>query len=317
MLAEKARLTEEMVDLGFETNGDGAGIAWRDGAVVRWEKGLSLARIQELAAVTPLPYIAHFRIQTVGGKRPELTHPFPIDKTAPLHLKGSTKGAVLFHNGHWTDWKKMILEASIKTGVKLPAGKWSDSRAMAWLASVYGVGILEFIGDDKSVALSPTDIDFQGLWVQVGDYWCSNRHWEHRRWRQVGNGVTNGTDSRTMCRHSTCSCTLNLDSTGYCPLHTVKKQEAATIVFAEIEDAKKKEEVKGSGGNPTGSPFEQEQREFEAALKSWQNKELSNKKFKKIRHKYEEARRQWDKDRQKQFLKEWAEKHEGQALTKH
>ncbi len=180
---EEVRMTKEHVEKMWVANPAGGGVAWRDGDVVVWRKGLEEDEMIELCATVPLPFIAHFRVPSGGfGASKALTHPFPITKDVDLALEGRTKGAVLFHNGHWKDWK----ETSLKTAVaqsrsKLPTGRWSDTRAMAWAASHYGLGILEFI-DEKVIVFTPSVIEvFQPLgWSKVDGLWVSNKGWEHR-----------------------------------------------------------------------------------------------------------------------------------------
>jgi len=168
-----------MIEKAFEKNKEGAGIAWREKDTVRWMKGITdVEDLQKMVARLPMPFISHCRIQTMGGVHKELTHPFPVDTDSILALNGRTKGYLMFHNGTWGKWKDQTLEAAFKTGTKLPGGRWSDSRAMAFVASIYGLGALEFI-DEKSVVISPTDIQvFGNGWSRINDVACSNRLWE-------------------------------------------------------------------------------------------------------------------------------------------
>lgn len=206
-IADKKRPTEDMIQKGFETNPSGAGIAWRETKdTVQWAKGLDLEEVQLLAAKVPMPFVVHFRIPTCGGDRPSLCHPFPVDVNSTLALEGSTKGFVLFHNGHWTKWRESMLETLIRKGVKMPNGKWSDSRAMAWTAAHYDINVLELI-DEKSVVISPTQIEIFGTgWTQANDCYVSNTHWQYRTGnRYVGQ----------MCKTRTCTKT-RLGNTDYC-----------------------------------------------------------------------------------------------------
>ena len=186
-----------MIEKMWETNPAGAGIAWRDvfngEKVVRWMKGLDLNAIKAAIANTDPPFIAHFRIPSVGGHCKDLTHPFPITKDASLDLQGVTTGKVLFHNGHWNAWKTTLLEAVIKSPLRLPSGKWSDSRTMAILAHNFGLGILELI-DEKVVVMGPEadDLDIFGIigttgWQKVDNIWVSNNHWNHTKYTNCMN----------------------------------------------------------------------------------------------------------------------------------
>src|SRR3990167_4580457 len=131
----------------FSANDHGGGVAWREGGLVHWKKGLDEAEMQEFVAALPLPFVAHFRIASCGAKSKELCHPFPVSKDASLALEGTTKGYVLFHNGHWAEWKPFTKETALKMGRPLPTGQWSDTRAMAWAAHNYGLGIWESCED--------------------------------------------------------------------------------------------------------------------------------------------------------------------------
>lgn len=190
--AEEKRPSPEMVEKGYNANRHGAGIAWREPdpqtglTVVRWRKGLDLEEIQAAVAATPLPFIAHFRIPSCGGDTLSLTHPFPVDRRAPCDLEGKTKGFVLFHNGHWNRWKEMVFETALKKGLKIPGGKWSDSRAMAWIASVYGIGALDML-DEKIIAMSPDEIEVCGTgWSTEEGVYVSNTGWKYQTVRTGG-----------------------------------------------------------------------------------------------------------------------------------
>lgn len=197
MVATKTRLTEEMAEQAYRSNNAGAGIAWREEGFVRWEKGLDEKQITELCAQVPLPYVAHFRIPTSGGTMPALCHPFPIEKTVSLELSGKTKGLVLFHNGHWSDWKKLCLEAVVRKNTRLPDDRWSDSRAMAWFAAHYGLGSLDMI-DEKCVVFGPDTMKFvQGGvgFSLINEVYCSNSHWQ----TGVRRGAWKSTDADDFC----------------------------------------------------------------------------------------------------------------------
>lgn len=162
----------------YATNSAGGGVAWREDGWVRWAKGLSLEEMQDFCKKLPLPFVAHFRIPTVGGAISELCHPFPVDGKCSVALEGRTKGYVLFHNGHWGDWKRVSMEAATKGRGGLPVGKWSDSRAMAFVAHIYGVGILDFI-DEHTIIFGPHDSEVTGSrWTRANDVVVSNRSWE-------------------------------------------------------------------------------------------------------------------------------------------
>jgi len=164
-----------MVTKAYQKNNSGAGIAWRENGKVKWMKGLELNEVQKLIATVPLPYIVHFRIPTCGGNVPALCHPFPVTQDTNEDLAGELDGWVVFHNGHWSSWKDKLFSVSASSGIMLPRGKWSDSRAMAWVASICGISSLE-LTEEKVVAFSPTDIEIFGTgWSKEGTVWVSNR----------------------------------------------------------------------------------------------------------------------------------------------
>ena len=178
-----------MVGQAYLQNDKGAGIAWRetiDGVPkVKWKKGLDMKQIQELCAKVPTPYVAHFRIPSAGGPHWSLTHPFPVTVGAELAASG-VNDQVLFHNGTWPDWRKFSLETASRQPEKFPVGRWSDTRAMAWVAAVYGLGILELI-NEKTAVFGATDIHLFGDgWDEVDGVLVSNTHWKHRQYFSPG-----------------------------------------------------------------------------------------------------------------------------------
>lgn len=194
---QSTRPTLAEVEAMWDANPQGGGIAYRDTQtfqrsgspkeepVVRWHKGLKLGEMTTYCLETaPLPFVAHFRIPTCCTDQ-ILTHPFPIDPAVPLAFKGSTRGYVLFHNGHWTSWKSVLMEMGIRKGNKIPPGRWSDSRALAWTAAKCGLGILEAL-DEKVVAFGPQTIEIYGGQGHGGwkffeeRYWVSNDTWAWR-----------------------------------------------------------------------------------------------------------------------------------------
>lgn len=192
MLVGKTRPSEEMVERAWASNKDGAGIAWREGKDVVWEKGvMHVDRIKELCAKVPQPYVVHFRVASVGGVRPSLTHPFLVSPDVDLALKGRTRGGVLFHNGHWSPWNEKAIDAAIHSNNKPPAGSdWSDSRAMAWLIHIYGPGFMQLLTNQKGVLMTPDDFEIftGGGWEKINDVWCSNDYfWVGRRHQGGGN----------------------------------------------------------------------------------------------------------------------------------
>lgn len=230
-----------MVEKAYDHNDDGAGVASRETneqgeAVVYWKKGLNKEEMVEMCAKLPLPYVAHFRINSIGGVRPSLTHPFPVHKSGSCALEGRTKGHVLFHNGTWKEWEEYMRQAAIFSNTPLPMGRNSDTRAMAWLCSIYGPGWMETLPDQKGIIFGPTDAQTQIFdgngWVKVNDIWCSNDyfykpppvqqihnhgHMGMGGYSQIPRGTGMGHNGK-YCRYDMCA-NQTLDDKGYCFQH--------------------------------------------------------------------------------------------------
>lgn len=207
MLATKVRPTEEMVNRAFDHNKDGVGIAWREDDTVVWKKGImNLEEAREICKETPLPYVVHFRVASVGGVKESLTHPFVISKDANLALEGRTKGAVLFHNGHWSNWNEKALDAAIYSNSKIPTGQdWSDTRAMAWMVHIYGPGFMDLLTSQKGVLVTPRKFNvFTGNgWDKVNDVWCSNDYFWKGRGQHSSYNYSSKLCSRGKCTNRT------------------------------------------------------------------------------------------------------------------
>lgn len=208
-IAQDKALTADHVKRMFGANRDGAGIAWREHGKVQWRKGLDEEEMSGLCLTVPIPYVAHFRIASCGGVRPELTHPFPVSKDANLSLKGATTGAVVFHNGHYHSWREKMLLMAIH-GIKIPTGPWSDSRLMAFVAANSSLNVLQLF-DEKIVTFGLHDMDIWGTgWTLVDDLYVSNRTWESNFYRAPH--VIN------VCRFGTCK-KDRVNNTTFCEEH--------------------------------------------------------------------------------------------------
>ncbi len=226
MIVRDKRPTEKMIEDAADTNGDGMGLAFRKGGLVYWEKGLEdIEYVKAMAAKLPMPYILHFRIASIGKVCSELTHPFPVEKDAPLWEKGTTGGAVLFHNGSWSRWQDLSLEMAIHhPGCDVPDGEWSDTRAMAWVTAWKGKNALKLIGE-KCVLFSPTEIDiYRKDWENVEGVFCSNKHFEYGHRSRYSNGQW----VSTMCKYMHCIEKSGLDKDGRCPKHPMAATEDTT-----------------------------------------------------------------------------------------
>lgn len=284
-IADEVRPTDEQVGKMFDVNPAGAGIAWREKGVVRWKKGLELDEVTELCAKVPMPYVVHFRIPSVGGKTPFLCHPFPVTPEVPLELQGTTKGFVLFHNGHWGRWRESTLEAAVRSNTKVPGGKWSDTRAMAFHAHIYGSGILEMI-DEKSVMFGPDKVEVFGAWSKEGGLWVSNRGWVTSSFRRGSHGG-GGSSSSSVHWH------------GHIPDHRALPPGQTADEVAEGDDA---DDVvvmgpvqrRSAGKTPPQVPegVDLTQLPFEQITAMFERQEISRKQWKKYRNRFDAALRQ-------------------------
>lgn len=162
-----------------DENPHGAGIAWIERGFVRFEKDVKADRIVDLAMKVPTPFVLHFRWRSSGKICGELCHPFPLRLENPLALKGKTKRGVVFHNGTWTDWRANTLAAACATGKPIGDGPMSDTRALAYLATVLGKGVLETMPPGQRIALvTPAGIVRFGPWTELADgVHVSNTRW--------------------------------------------------------------------------------------------------------------------------------------------
>jgi hypothetical protein len=161
---EKQWPSSEILKAGAHRNSDGAGIAWVEGDKVCYKKDVDMAEIESYRGRTP--FMIHFRWATVG-KDKRLIHPFPVSKKTGLKMAG-TANAVLGHNGHWSDWGKAIIN-NAGWGLPLPNGPWSDTRAIAWLVSIHGLGFLQALNEKVAI------LDSKGNFYHAGSGWVERK----------------------------------------------------------------------------------------------------------------------------------------------
>lgn len=174
----------EILEKCEHANAAGAGIAWvnKEG-LVRYAKGLDAKGVNKILSglgESGRPYAVHFRLATVGSESKELCHPFPISAEVEEELNGKAD-AVLFHNGHFTDWNDMCLKHAVLNNVPPPDGEMSDSRALAWLVHRLGPSVLEYVRGNKFALLSNEGLrmyphDMTG-WVEKDGVFYSNMNW--------------------------------------------------------------------------------------------------------------------------------------------
>lgn len=164
-------------------NGDGAGVMWTDGKKAHYIKGTTAENVHETLMAVPSDWAVHFRINSIGGKLPVLTHPFVVTDDCPLELGGESE-FLLMHNGHWAEFNVLALALAVRAGREIPDGPWSDSRAAAWLAAIGGHRLLEFI-PGRFCLMGPGGYQiFPRLregWISQDGMWFSNLAWKGRR----------------------------------------------------------------------------------------------------------------------------------------
>lgn len=256
----------------WKKNEDGGSVAWRKDGRVYWKKGLDLEGMLRECHDLPLTYIAHFRKASIGGVKPELCHPFPVNPSASTELNGSVKGTVFFHNGTLHSWRVNLFDCARAFSVKLPTGKWSDTRALAWMIHYWGKGLVDVL-DVKGVLFGPThgDLDaFDGPtgWEDTNNVWVSNLEWQNQFVRKV--------NSYRWCKAMPCN-RHDVADNGFCPDH----QPKSVIVYDANGDI-----ISGkSGGASDNGPF----LELAIAEKAFNDGLMSKKKLNKIRRKFERA----------------------------
>ena len=175
IIPKDVRPSLETLRLCERANPHGGGIAWRSAGSVEWLKTNDVAEIDKLARTMKGELIIHFRIASVGGVCDELRHPFPCTKKAKLDARGRT-GAVLFQNGTWSGFEE-ALQFAEKEGHRRPEGAMSDSRAAAFLVSIYGHKFLKKCGHSRWAYFSGSETVRVGDWYKRDGIYFSNLYW--------------------------------------------------------------------------------------------------------------------------------------------
>lgn len=167
----------ETLEACHQANPHGMGIAWRDGAKVRFFKSDHVSTINRLARAAKGWVVIHFRIASVGGVCGELRHPFPVTSRSVLEDNGSTR-RVLFQNGTWSGWEAAVRRAEAEGHVR-PRGRMSDTRAAAWLCSIRGGHQwLEETGPSRWVYFTGKRLHLVGNWYKQDEIYFSNLYWK-------------------------------------------------------------------------------------------------------------------------------------------
>ena len=205
ILAEDKFPTLDTLKSAEALNGHGGSIAWVEKqSTVRYYKNISADEMHTIIETqAQLPAIIHFRIASIGGVDPLLCHPFPITSNSELALDGEEQ-AVLFHNGTWSDYKDVLLQAVLSGKVAVPDGALSDSRVMALLANAYGHNVLSLIPQNNKIAiLTPDGIKKYGLgWVDVDKNTCSNAYFVPSKEDKTKSKKLSKKDKRKLARAS-------------------------------------------------------------------------------------------------------------------
>ena len=316
---DKKRPSGREINAMWEANDHGGGVAWREKGKVFWKKGLTLPEMHQYLRELPVPFVSHFRISSIE-KPPNklLTHPFLVSKDTPLLLEGSTKGQVLFHNGHWGEWESQSKTWLAQSAGKIqpPLGKWSDSRAMAFWAAHFGLGIFEGKpwGIDERVIIlgpGPEDLDYFGKdWKTYNGYVVSNEWWLSKLKRepsainpprQSPNHIwTPGAAQSSVRNGGTETSTLS----GSTSKETPKTETKDFGGKDSVEDSKGKAQ---GGPSVTTHPFVKAAEEYETALLAYSQRDSKNgkrlgsktqkkkkaKKFEEACFKYPLIHKQW------------------------
>jgi hypothetical protein len=177
IVAQDKPLSRNMLKKAVARNKDGIGFAWIDGDKVRFKKSVSIKEALALRKSLPLPYVFHARYTTEGKTIPELCHPFPVTRANSRRTSGKFK-RVLFHNGTWTSWASTVKSVEERYGATLPSGPMSDSRAMAFVVAVLGVGVLDMPHGQRYAILDKDGPHLFGKgWSKWNGYWVSNTRW--------------------------------------------------------------------------------------------------------------------------------------------
>ena len=154
--------SDEILAAGAAQNRDGIGIAFPDGDKVQYHKGITMEQLMSYKEQGVTKGLIHFRMTSIGPTIPQLCHPFPISKKTGNNLSGRVE-QVLAHNGHWAKWEDWVWD-NLKHA-PMPRGAMSDTRAIAWLTGIHGMGFLRML-NEKIVVVTPTYI------YQFGKGWA-------------------------------------------------------------------------------------------------------------------------------------------------
>jgi hypothetical protein len=199
---ENVRPSKSVLYACHDANPHGAGVAWREGGKVKWEKNLGPGKVLLLLKeLPPCEVVIHFRWASVGGVEPRLCHPFPVSKRANLSLSG-TADTVLFHNGTWGGYVDALLWLEEVRKAPLPKSPMSDTRAAALVTSTAGSDVLNKL-PGKWVWMGARETKLYGPWQKWRGMRVSNTHFVGRLARLPSSRrcYTQTADKQPLCQH--------------------------------------------------------------------------------------------------------------------
>lgn len=170
-----------------DANPHGGGVAWIDGDLIQYRKGLDWTEIAWMQDHLPRPFFMHFRIATRGEKIPELTHPFPVGMDSFVGDLTGLARAVVMHNGTWSRYGSYVPHGINREAV-------SDTQVAAYVAG-FDETILDEVGWSNAIMRAAgngrADLTLRGQWTEYEGNLFSNMHWQSRwdwdRWYQGRN----------------------------------------------------------------------------------------------------------------------------------
>lgn len=169
----------------FDSNPHGAGIAWTNGGVLGYTKGLMTwdvfhTEFERLYAVD-MDQVYHFRVSTCNGKLSQDTHPFLIGtKANPMYYKGTN--TVLVHNGVLPKWGNAM---------------YTDTHDFAQYLTEKNIDVnIELNGDlsyNKFAVVRVGGVDLHGKFIEDGGAFFSNNTYltsEKYDYDYAYNGIT-------------------------------------------------------------------------------------------------------------------------------
>jgi len=175
---EEVRPKPEVLYACHEANPHGAGLAWREGGRVRWQKNLTTGEVVTLLKKLEGEVVIHFRWASVGGVDARLCHPFPITPKANVSLSGMAE-SVLFHNGTWSGYQDALKRLTQHRKEPIPGGAMSDTRAAALVVNTAGPDALQQL-PGRWVWMNARETRLFGPWEAWRGMRLSNSHFVPR-----------------------------------------------------------------------------------------------------------------------------------------